>query len=466
MGQEEIIHDVEVTDIADKGKGVGRSNGRILFIERAVPGDIVDVRITKKRKTYAEAHVVEVKSYSGDRTEPFCEHFGVCGGCKWQSLSYPSQLAHKQKMVHDALTRLGGAAEFEMLPILESREVKAYRNRLDYAFCNKKWLNADDFKNRKGWNEGALGFHLPGRFDKVLDIQKCWLQDDLTNGIRNHVRKYAREAGLAFYDYRKHTGYLRSLILRNTEAGEWMAIVVFAYDDDSKRVPMLDDLARAFPQVTSLLYVINPKKNDTIFDLDVHTHKGEPCLFETIDGLRFRISAKSFFQTNTRQARALYHTAIEMAGFNGHENVYDLYTGTGTIACLVSRHCKQVTGIDQVEEAIADAGRNAADNGITNTTFVAGDMRKLFSGDFLLEHGIPDVVMTDPPRAGMEEKVVRRLLETGAGRIVYISCNPATQARDIGWLLEKYQLVRSRPVDMFPHTHHVENVALLRLKEE
>jgi 23S rRNA (uracil1939-C5)-methyltransferase len=367
--------------------------------------------------------------------------------------------------VHDALTRIGGAGAFEMRPILPSERTTAYRNRLDFAACNKKWLSREDYDARKGWKEAALGFHLPGLFDKVLDIEDCRLQDDASNRIRNALKKYAWEAGLAFYDYRRHTGYLRSLVLRNTLRGEWMAVVIFAYDDERKAKPLLDFLAASFPEIASLVYVINGKKNDTWYDLDVRLHGGAPFLTETLGGLSFRISPKSFFQTNTRQAEVLYRTALDMAGLAGAETVYDLYTGTGTIACYVARHCKTVLGIDHTPDAIADARINAAHNGIGNADFLAGDPGDLLAGDALSAHGRPDVIITDPPRAGMSEKAVNALLASDARRIVYVSCNPATQARDLRLLAARYRLVRAQPVDLFPHTQHVENVALLERRE-
>ncbi len=463
--QPEIINDILITDIADEGKAIGKDNGRIVFVTRAVPGDVVNVQVTKKRKTYCEAKVTEFKSYSPSRTQPFCEHFGICGGCRWQHLSYEAQLQFKHKQAYDALTRIGNAKDFEMLPIIGSEKITHYRNRLDYAFSNKKWLSREDFENKTGWNEAALGFHLPRMFDKVLDINKCWLQDDLTNQIRNAVKKYAWDAGLTFYDYRKHSGYLRGLTLRNNAAGEWMAVMMLAYEDEKKRIPLLDFIASSFPKIVSLVYVINPKKNDTIYDLEIHPYKGNPHFTERLDGLQFRISPKSFFQTNTAQALALYRIARSFAGFSGNEVVYDLFTGTGTIACFIAGSVHKVTGIDNIPEAIEDARLNAGLNQITNTQFFAGDIKSVFTAEFISEHGTPDVIITDPPRAGMHEDVCRSMLNSGAKRIIYVSCNPATQARDIAILSEKYRLIKAQPVDMFPHTGHVENVAMMEKKQ-
>lgn len=460
----EIINDVVITDIADEGKAIGRSANRIIFVAKAVPGDVVDVLITKKRNTYAEGRVIETKKLSELRTTPFCEHFGVCGGCKWQHFDYSAQLQYKQKQVLDALTRIGKVDNFELLPIRGCDIITHYRNRLDYAFCNKKWLTKEDYDNRIGWNEAALGFHLPGLFDKILDINTCHLQDDLTNKIRNAVKKYAWDSGLTFYDYRKQTGYLRSLILRNTVKNDWMAIVVLAYEDERKHIPLLDFIADSFPEIKSLVYVINRKKNDTIFDQEVITYKGDNYITEWMNNLQFRISPKSFFQTNTLQAIKLYEVALDFAALTGNETVYDLYTGTGTIANFVAHKAKKVVGIEYVEDAIKDAHINSGINNIGNTYFFAGDIKNVFNTDFLQAHGVPDVIITDPPRAGMHEDVTRNILRSDAGKIVYVSCNPATQARDVEILSGNYTLIKSQPVDMFPHTHHVENVVLMEKK--
>lgn len=461
---EKVINDILVTDIADEGKAVGKVNDKIIFIDKAVPGDVVDVMITRQKKSYLEGRVISVKTFSLLRTDSFCEHFGTCGGCKWQHLNYDAQLSFKQKQVEEALRRIGRVHDFDMLPIIGSEKTTEYRNKLEFTFSNKRWLTREEMELQTGMGEPALGFHIPSLFDKVLDIKKCYLQPGLSNEIRDAVKDFALKNDYSFFDLRKQNGFLRNLIIRNTTSGEWMVILVLSEDDERKRTGLLNHLKENFPQITSLMYVINPKRNDTIFDLDVHLHSGNPFITEQMENLEFRIGPKSFFQTNSVQAMQLYKIARSFVSLTGNEIVYDLYTGTGTIANFVSAKAKKVIGIEYVAGAIEDAKINSSINNISNTNFFAGDIKNVFTNDFMNENGIPDVIITDPPRAGMHEEVTKRMLHSGASRIVYVSCNAATQARDVNILSEKYRLIKSQPVDMFPHTHHVENVVLLALK--
>ncbi|HKR04327.1 MAG TPA: 23S rRNA (uracil(1939)-C(5))-methyltransferase RlmD [Bacteroidia bacterium] len=461
---QQIINDISVTDIADEGKAVGRIDNKIIFLDKAVPGDVVDVLITKKKKSYLEGKVISIKTFSQLRTEPFCEHFGTCGGCKWQHLDYDAQLQFKQKQVDDALKRIGRVNGFEMLPILGSENKKYYRNKLEYTFSNKRWLTKEEFQNGNGMGTPALGFHIPGLFDKVLDIKNCYLQPAPSNAIRLEVKDYAVKNNLTFFDLKSQQGFLRNMIIRNTTLDEWMAIMIFHHDDPEKRNGLLNHLSEKFPAITSLMYVINPKRNDSIYDLEVHLFKGTPFITEQMEELKFRIGPKSFFQTNSRQAYELYKVARNFAALTGNETVYDLYTGTGTIANFIAKNSKKVIGVDSVSESIEDAKTNSAVNNIQNTVFYPGDLKNVLTNDFMEQNGKPDVIITDPPRAGMHEDVTKRILYSGADRIVYISCNPSTQARDVNILSEKYELIKSQPVDMFPHTHHVENVVLLKLK--
>jgi 23S rRNA (uracil1939-C5)-methyltransferase len=467
-----IIPNLSIIDIAEEGKGVGKSEELVIFVDKAVPGDLVDVRIVKKKKNLAEAVIETLHTGSEFRTDPFCQHFGVCGGCKWQHMQYDAQLKYKSKNVEAALQRLGKIDTSSMEPILGSAENKYYRNKLEYTFSNKRWLNKADMPREDTPTGGeeqddlemnALGFHVPLRFDKILDIQHCYLQAEPSNTLRNQVRNYALRVGLSFYDLRNHQGSLRNLIIRTSSTGEVMVIVVFAYVEHHQVEEMMEYLKSNFPEITSLLYIVNQKKNDTIYDQDVITYAGRDHIFEEMDGLKFKIGAKSFYQTNSDQAHELYKITRDFAGFTGNELVYDLYTGAGTIANFVARSVKQVIGIEYVPTAIEDARFNAEFNGIDNTLFYAGDMKDILTSAFITDHGKPDVVITDPPRAGMHADVVQRLLEMEAEKIVYVSCNAATQARDLALLKEKYEVIRIKPVDMFPHTQHVENVVLLKL---
>jgi len=457
-----LLEKVPVTGVAAEGKAIARVDGMTVFVPYAVPGDVADIQITKKKSNYAEGKVTRFESFSENRADPFCEHFGTCGGCKWQILPYGEQLKYKQKQVEDNLTRIGKVELPEISPILGAPETTFYRNKLEFTFSDKRWLTEKEISSGSEPRQmDALGFHIPGMFDKVLDINKCWLQDDLSNQIRNAARDFCLKNKFSFFDLRNQSGLMRTLILRNTSVGEWMVIVVFYEDDAEKREMLLNFLSGKFPQITSLLYIINRKANDTITDQEVICWKGREYIVEEMEGLQFKIGPKSFYQTNSRQAYSLYKVAREFAGLSGSERVYDLYTGTGTIANFVARNAGKVIGIEFVEEAIEDARKNSRNNNIENTSFFAGDMRKILTVDFIREHGRPDVIITDPPRAGMHDDVIGAILFAEPQRIVYVSCNPATQARDLNLLDSKYRVARVQPVDMFPQTHHVENVVLL-----
>ena len=460
-----IFYEVTITDVAAEGKAIAKVDDMVIFTQYAVPGDVVDLQIFKKKKNYMEGRVIKFHSYSEKRCNAVCEHYGTCGGCKWQILPYDEQIRYKQKQVVDNLTRLGHIELPETSPILGSEKTYFYRNKLEYTFSNRKWLTMEDMqKEHKPKELNGVGFHISGMFDKVLDINKCWLQDDISNQIRNEIRRYAQEKSLTFFDLRNQEGFLRTLMIRTTSTGELMVVVVFFHEDEAERVALLQHLADMFPQITALLYVINSKCNDTITDQEIHCFKGEEAIYEEMEGLRFKIGPKSFYQTNSEQAYELYKVARNFAELTGEELVYDLYTGTGTIANFVSRKARQVIGIEYVPEAIEDAKVNSAINGIDNTLFFAGDMKDILTDKFIKEYGRPDVIITDPPRAGMHEDVVNVILNAEPKRIVYVSCNPATQARDLQMLDVKYKVTAVQPVDMFPHTHHVENVVRLELK--
>ncbi|WP_079718123.1 23S rRNA (uracil(1939)-C(5))-methyltransferase RlmD [Parapedobacter luteus] len=463
LPEERQLSDISIIDIAEEGKGVGRVGELVVFVDKAIPGDVVDVTLVRKKKNFAEAKVTQLKDASPYRVTPFCQHFGTCGGCKWQHMDYGAQLTYKQQSVANALSRLGGVDTSMMETILPAPQSQYYRNKLEYTFSNKRWLtHVDDEQASLEMN--ALGFHVPSRFDKILDIEHCYLQQPPSNDIRNKLRAFALARGISFYDLRQHEGALRNLIIRTASTGELMVIVVFAYADRDVIEQTMAFLRLEFPAVTSLLYIINQKKNDTIFDQEIHVYAGRDHIFEEMEGLRFKIGAKSFYQTNSAQAYELYKITRDFAGFEGNERVYDLYTGAGTIANFVARHVHEVVGVEYVPSAIEDAKINSAINGIQNTRFYAGDMKDVLTDQFVETQGKPDVVITDPPRAGMHPDVVMRLLAIEAAKIVYVSCNAATQARDLALLREKYEVSRIRPVDMFPHTQHVENVALLTLK--
>ena len=444
---------------------MAKVNELVIFVPYVVPGDVVDLQVKRKKNHYAEAVAVKFHEKSPLRTEPFCSHFGVCGGCKWQCLSYEEQLKYKQKQVFDNLTRIGKVELPEFRPILGSEKTRFYRNKLEFTFSNKRWLTEEEVKQDVKYDQmNGVGFHIPGAFDKVLAIDKCWLQDDISNQIRNAVRDYAYAHNFPFFDLRTQEGLLRNIMIRTSSTGELMVVLQCKVTDDEGRRKMeeiLQFMADSFPQITSLMYVINNKCNDTIGDLDVEVFKGNDHIFEEMEGLRFKVGPKSFYQTNSEQAYNLYKVAREFAGLTGNELVYDLYTGTGTIANFVARQARKVVGIEYVPEAIEDAKVNSALNGIDNTLFYAGDMKDILTNDFIAEHGRPDVIITDPPRAGMHNDVIDVILAAEPKRIVYVSCNPATQARDLQLLDGKYKVTAVQPVDMFPHTHHVENVVQL-----
>ena len=457
------LENIEIFDIAEEGKGVGRYEDLVLFIEKAIPGDVVNVELQRKKKNFAEGRVTQIVKSSPFRIEPFCPHFGVCGGCKWQHMSYQAQLKFKHQYVDNALTRIGKVDTSSMEEILGSQNTTYYRNKLEYTFSNKRWLtDRDAVVDPEDMN--ALGFHVPGRFDKILDIEHCYLQQDPSNKLRNNLRDFAIQHGVTFYDLRAHEGALRNLIIRTSSTGETMVVVVFAYPEEGQVELVMNHLASEFPDITSLLYIINQKRNDTIFDQEIEVFKGRDFIYEEMEGLKFKVGPKSFYQTNSHQAYELYKITREFAELKGDELVYDLYTGAGTIANFVARSAREVVGVEYVPSAIEDAKYNSQINGVNNTKFYAGDMKDVLTAEFVAEHGKPDVIITDPPRAGMHSDVVNRILEMEAAKVVYVSCNAATQARDLEMLSAKYEIVRIKPVDMFPQTQHVENVVLLKLK--
>ena len=454
-----VVENVEITGVAAEGKSIARVDDMVVFIPYGAPGDVVNIKLDKKKRSYAEAHIVDMVKPSPDRVTPACEHFGVCGGCKWQHIPYESQLRYKRDQVVDALTRIAKVEIPEVNPTLGSKETFCYRNKLEYTFSCKCWITFEDLRSgREITDRNALGFHIPGAFDKVLDIKKCWLQDDLSNRIRLFVRQYALAKGYEFYDIKAQQGLMRTLMVRIASTGEVMLIVVFARPEQEKIDDLMGAIAAEFPEITSLLYVVNQKVNDTIADQEVITYRGRDYINEEMEGLQFRIGPKSFYQTNSLQAYELYKVARRMACLKPDDLVYDLYTGTGTIANFVARQVKKVVGIEYVPESIADAKLNSEVNGIDNTIFFAGDMKDVLTDGFIAEHGRPDVMIIDPPRAGMHEDVVNVILNARPERIVYVSCNPATQARDLALMDEFYRVEEVQPVDMFPHTHHVENV--------
>ena len=460
-----ILEGVTITDVAAEGKSLTRVDDMVVFVPFAVPGDVVDLQVRKKKHHYCEAEVVRFIKYSERRAEPVCQHFGICGGCKWQNLPYEDQLKAKQKQVHDQLTRIGKVELPDFRPILGSEKIYEYRNKLEFSCSNKRWLTKEEVNSGVQLDhKNAIGFHITGAFDKIYPIEKCWLMDDLCNQIRNEIRDYALNNGISFFDVREQTGLLRDIMIRNSSTGEWMVLVQFKFQeqgDEQRARDLLQHIGDRFPQITSLLYVNNQKCNDTFSDQTVEVFKGKDHITEIMDKLQFKVAAKSFYQTNTQQAFHLYEVARQLAQLTGKELVYDLYTGTGTIANFVARHAQQVIGIEYVEDAIADAKANSKCNGIENTLFYAGDMKDILTDEFVKQHGKPDVIITDPPRAGMHPDVIQTILRAAPKRIVYVSCNPATQARDLEVLNEQYRVEAVQPVDMFPHTPHVENVVLL-----
>ena len=460
-----ILEKITITDIAAEGKAIAKVNDIVVFVPFVVPGDVVDLQVTRKKSHFMEARAIHFHSYAENRTKAVCEHYGICGGCKWQILPYSEQIRYKQKQVVDNLTRIGKIELPEILPIFGSEKTEFYRNKLEYTFSNKRWRTNEEIAEGKVFETmNAVGFHIPGQFDKVLDINKCWLQTEDSNEIRNEVRRYALEHDLTFFDLRNQEGFLRTLMIRTTSTGELMVIMVFFHEDKEIQNALLQHIADKFPQITSLLYIINSKANDTITDQEVLVFKGNECIYEEMEGLKFKIGPKSFYQTNSGQAYELYKITRKFAQLTGNELVYDLYTGTGTIANFVAHQARQVIGIEYVPEAIEDAFVNSELNNINNTLFYAGDMKDILDAAFIERHGKPEVIITDPPRAGMHEDVINAILFAEPQRIVYVSCNPATQARDLSLLDKNYKVVAVQPVDMFPHTHHVENVVLLERK--
>jgi 23S rRNA (uracil1939-C5)-methyltransferase len=464
-----LLEQVTIEAVAAEGKCLFHWNDLVVFVPFCVPGDVCDVQIRRKKHSFAEGEVVRILEYSKVRATPFCQHFGVCGGCKWQNLPYEEQLKFKQKQVYDQLHRIGKIDLPEFRPILGSVKTQEYRNKLDFGCANKRYLTKEEIKGERPEvslkDNPAIGFHITGAFDKILPIEKCWLMDDLHNQIRNEVRDYAVKKGLSFFDLRAQVGLLRDVIIRNSASGEWMVIFQFHYDEtggEKEALDLMQHISEQFPQITSLMYLDNQKCNDTIGDQEIIVFKGEDHIYELMEDLKFKVGPKSFYQTNTEQAYHLYSVARKLAGLTGEELVYDLYTGTGTIANFVARKARQVIGIEYVPEAIEDAKINSEINGIENTLFYAGDMKDILNDEFIESHGRPDVIITDPPRAGMHPDVVKTILRATPERIVYVSCNPATQARDLQTLDEQYRVVEVQPVDMFPHTPHVENVVLLQ----
>ena len=459
----QIFKNIEVVDTAAKGKSVAKApDGRVIFLSNAVPGDIVDVQTLKKRKAYYEGKAITFHSYSDKRTLPKCEHFGICGGCKWQDMDYGYQLAYKQNEVVNNLKRIGHLELPEVSPILGSKKQYFYRNKMEFSFSDSRWLTFEEINSGEDLgNKNALGFHIPGMWDKILDIKKCWLQEDPSNEIRNAIKSFATENHLEFFNTRNQTGFLRTMMIRTTSTGEIMVVIQFFKEDKNKRQQLLDFIAETFPQITSLQYIINEKANDTIYDQEVICYKGNDHIFEEMESLKFKINAKSFYQTNSEQAYELYKVTRDFAGLTGNELVYDLYTGTGTIAQFVSKKAKKVVGIESVPDAISAAKENAKLNHITNVDFFVGDMKTVFNNTFIKQHGLPDVIITDPPRDGMHKDVVEQILNIAPNKVVYVSCNSATQARDLYLMKDHYKITKVQPVDMFPQTFHVENVVLL-----
>ncbi len=461
-----ILKNLSITDYASEGKSLGRVEGKVIFVEGAVPGDVADIFITKNKKDWAEGKAINFTEYSKERTDPFCIHFGICGGCKWQMLPYEKQLQYKQQEAEQVLKRIGKTELPDVLPIIGSDNIIYYRNKLDFTFSNRRYLTNEEInKSLQIPQENALGYHAPGIFDKIIDIKECWLMDEINNLIRNTIRGYAIEKKLSYYDIKEHTGFLRNIILRYSSTAELMVNMVFGYDDKTEIKNLLSFLLEKIPAITTLLYTINPKWNDSINDLDPRLFSGKCYITERIGEFKFKISPKSFFQTNTRQALKLYEVAKSFACLTGNEIVYDLYCGTGSIGIFLSKSAKKIIGVDLIEESIKDAKENAVLNNIEHAHFFAGDVIKICNEDFFAEYGKPDVVITDPPRVGMHENLISKLLEIEALKIVYVSCNVATQARDINLLARKYAVKKIQPLDMFPHTHHIECVVLLELKQ-
>lgn len=461
--KKQVFENIEVIDAGAKGKAIGKApDGKVIFLSNAVPGDIVDVQTFKKRKAYYEGKATFFHQYSDKRTEPACEHFGVCGGCKWQDMAYDSQLHYKQKEVTNNLTRIGHLELPEAIPILGSKNPYFYRNKMEFSFSDSRWLTLEEIQSDEHiGDKNALGFHIPGMWDKILDLNTCHLQENPSNSIRNSIKQFAIAHNLEFFNARNQTGFLRTLMIRTSSLGDLMVMIQFFKEDQQKRTLLLDFIGERFPEITSLQYVVNEKANDTIYDQEVICYKGKDHIFEEMEGLKFKINAKSFYQTNSAQALELYKITRSFADLTGHELVYDLYTGTGTIAQFVAKQAKKVIGIEAVPDAIKAAKENAQHNKITNVSFFVGDMKNAFTSSFVKTHGIPDVIITDPPRDGMHKDVIQQILSISPKKIVYVSCNSATQARDLALMSSHYKITKTQAVDMFPQTYHVENVVLL-----
>jgi len=460
-----VLENVTVTGYAAEGKALTRIDGKVIFIEGAVPGDVVDVLITKNKKDWASGKASKIKEYSTDRVQPFCVHFGICGGCKWQMLPYEKQLEYKEQEVRDIIKRIGKVEDVPVMPILGSAKTIHYRNKLEFTFSNKKYLTSDQLRDlgEEQWPGGALGYHVPRLYDKIIEITECWLMDEVNNRIRNGLREFAQKNNYSYYDLKEHTGFLRNILIRNCTTGELMLNLVFGHEDKEMRENILNHLLEIVPEISTLVYTINPKWNDSLNELEPVTYYGKGYVTEKLGDYYFKISPKSFFQTNTNQAEVLYNVAKDFAELTGHEIIYDLYCGTGSIGIFLSKEAKKIIGVEMIEEAIVDAKANAQLNNLSDMAFFSGDVIEICDNDFFEMHGRPDVVIVDPPRAGLHNKLITKLLEIQSPKIVYVSCNVATQARDIQLLSEKYAVQKIQPVDMFPHTHHIECVALLKL---
>lgn len=463
-----MLENIAATGYAAEGKALAKVDGKVIFIEGGVPGDVVDIFLTKNKKDWAEGKVQKIRSYSPERVTPFCIHFGICGGCKWQMLPYEKQLEYKEQEVRDVIKRIGKLPDVPVLPILGSEKTIHYRNKLEFTFSNKKYLTENELNllGKEEWPGGAVGYHVPKLYDKIIDITECWLMEDVNNDIRNHLRDYSQKNNLSYYDIKEHKGFLRNVIIRNCTTGELMVNLVFGNEDKKQIEKIAEFLLEKVPAITTLVYTINQKWNDSLNDLEPVIFSGKGFVIEKLGEFNFKISPKSFFQTNTRQAEVLYNVVKDFASLTGDETVYDLYCGTGSIGIFLSKKAKKIIGVDVIEEAIMDAKENAALNTIRSASFYTGDVIEICNDDFFNAHGKADVIIVDPPRAGLHSKLINKLLEISAERIVYVSCNVATQARDLQFLGEKYAVKKIQPVDMFPHTHHIESVALLILKKE